>query len=101
MSEQAPCGICGRVFHRSNCHIIELTDEEREILTKQRGEAPPDEFIYCNPCWATLSDPTTGPAYGKGLLQQGLQRFGVGNAEEIASKFHAKLVDKINKPKPT
>lgn len=94
------CGVCGREWERHSCEIITLTEAERLELERQ-GVKPLDEYIYCGPCWRTLSDPTAGPNYGKGLIQQNLQRIGVGNAEAIATKFQAKLVARIQKPKPS
>jgi hypothetical protein len=94
------CGVCGRSFSEPGCHIITLTDEEKQEL-RSRGETPLEEYVFCKPCWKTLSDPVSGPAFGRGLIQQQLQQFGVGGAEKAAARFHAKLVARINKPKPS
>jgi len=96
------CGVCGRPRERKSCHIVELTADERKELEKQ-GTTPEKEYVYCRPCWKTLSDPVTGPAFAKGLIQQRLAQFGVGveAAERVASNYHAKLVAKITKPKPS
>jgi hypothetical protein len=67
----------------------------------QQGIGSLEEYIYCGPCWKILSDPITGPNFGKGLIQQRLQQFGVLGAEGVATRYHAKLVDRINKPKPS
>ena len=102
--DKCTCGVCGRKSAREYCHIIKLTEAEREQLLSQiepEEVEPEKEYIFCKPCWTTLSDPEAGPMYGKGLIQQRLRQFGVGNAEEIANRFHAKLVDRINKPKPS
>ena len=98
MSDIVPCGVCGRGFPKTKCHIVTLSDEERRGLL-DAGHEVHDEFIYCQPCWRTLSNPVSGPAMMKGLLQIRLQQAGVSNAEQIATKFHAKMVSKIQKPR--
>lgn len=100
MAKRVTCGVCNRSRERRSCHIVELTPGERLELEKQGVEIQ-DEYIYCRPCWAALSDPVTGPNFGKGLIQQRLQQFGVSDAEGLASKYHAKLVAKINESKPS
>lgn len=96
--ELVPCGVCGRGFPRAKCHIITLTDEEKQLLRDTEQDVR-EEYIYCQPCWRTLSDPVSGPAMMKGLLQIRLQQTGVANAEKVATKFHANLVSKIQKPR--
>lgn len=98
--KKVKCGVCGRTRERSSCHIVELTGRERKALQAQGVEVE-DEYVFCKPCWTALSDPVTGPNFGKGLVQQRLQQFGVSNAEELATQYHAKLVAKINEPKPS
>lgn len=94
------CGVCGQPRPRSKCHIIKLSPEERQFFRDQ-GQEPRTEYVYCQPCWRTLSNPVQGPNLGKGLIQARLRQLGVSNAEEIASEFHARLLSRITKPKPS
>lgn len=98
MKDVVPCGVCGRGFPKGKCHIITLSEEEKQVLRDSNQEVL-EEYIYCQPCWRTLSNPVSGPAVMKGLLQIRLQQSGVSNAEQVATKFHAKLVSKIQKPR--
>jgi len=88
------CGVCGQPRLRTACHIIKLTAEERQFF-RDAGEQPASEYVYCRPCWRTLSHPISGPNLGKGLMQARLRQLGVANAEEFASGFHKKLVARI------
>jgi hypothetical protein len=94
------CGVCRRERERRSCQIVVLTDKERKDLEDQGVEVEA-EYVYCKPCWTALSDPVTGPNFAKGLVQQRLQQFGVSDAEGVATRYHAKLVDKLAKPKPS
>lgn len=94
MDRKLSCGVCGVKRPERACHIIELTEAERKILTTE-DYTPPTRCIYCKPCWKTLSDPNTGPSLMKGLLQVGLRHLGVSNAEALAKKYHHGLVEKI------
>lgn len=91
MAKRVQCLVCGASRIKKTCHIIKLTVEERQAL-RQRGEEPLDEYIYCKPCWKLISDPVAGPNLLKGLAQAHMRRLGVSNAEEIAQKFHSKLI---------
>lgn len=90
------CGICGRDRPLDLCVTVELTPEERAHL-RSIGVEPIREFHYCKPCWSTLGDQVAGPQFGKGLVQQHLQEMGIANAELVATRFHARLVDLMNK----
>lgn len=100
MTEQEleTCGVCGQPRPRDKCKIIKLSLEERQFLRKQ-GQEPQTEYVYCQPCWRTLSNPVQGPNLGKGLIQARLRQLGVSNAEEIASEFHRRLLSRIAQPK--
>jgi len=63
------------------------------------NDNPPKELAYCQPCWKTLSDPISAPAFMKGLFQTQLKQLGVANAEDLASKFHTELLKKASKPR--
>lgn len=88
------CTICGRSRSEEDCKIIRPTKQELETLRSQ-GATPKEEYVYCYPCWRTLSDPATGPMFAKGLLQVGLKQLGVVNSERAAMKYHTSLVAKI------
>jgi hypothetical protein len=88
------CTICGRERSEKDCKIIRPTRQELEAFRSQ-GVIPKEEYAYCYPCWRTLSDPTTGPMFAKGLLQVGLKQLGVVNCEKAATKYHTNLVKKI------
>lgn len=97
MGTPVKCALCGTGRSREACHIITLTPEERTAI-RESGAKPETEYVYCKPCWRRLSDPVTGPAIMKGLVQTRLRQLGVSDAERIASQYHARLVDRI---KPT
>ena len=98
MAEPIPCGVCGIPHPREKCHIIVLTETERSALLAN-GQEPKDEYIYCRPCWKTLSNPVSGPAMIKGLVQMRLRLAGVEDSERLATQLHARLVAKIIKPR--
>jgi NAD-dependent dihydropyrimidine dehydrogenase PreA subunit len=89
-ADELHCGICGDARPRASCHIVRLTDEEGAILGTDDKEC-----VYCKPCWRTLSNPLIGASLTKGLLLARLRRLGVGDAEKIAERYHAKLVSRI------
>jgi hypothetical protein len=88
------CIICGRDRAEDDCKIIRPTKQELEGF-RSKGIIPKEEYAYCHPCWRTLSDPVTGPAFAKGLIQVGLKQLGVVNPEKAATKYHTSLVEKI------
>jgi len=98
MAEILKCGLCGAGRPRASCHIITLSLEERQQL-RAMGQQPRSEYVYCKPCWRTLSNPVTAPAVLKGLVQTGLRQFGVENAEQVAQQYYNRLVERINKPR--
>lgn len=83
------CAICRQ--ERKNCKVFQLTETEKREF-REKGNEVPEELAYCQPCWKTVSDPVSGPALMKGMLQIQLQQLGVSNAEDLASKFHTKLL---------
>lgn len=89
-----PCALCGAGRPQGSCHIIKLTDEEKAAV-RAAGGTPPQESVFCKPCWRALSDPNSGPAVIKGLVQTRLRQLGVGDAEKIAERFHNRLVERI------
>lgn len=98
-AEMLHCGLCGAERPRGSCHIIAPTDAEKQQI-RVMGQEPEKEYIYCKPCWRTLSNPVSGPAVMKGLVQSRLRQLGVGNADKIAERYHDRLVAKI-KPRPS
>ena len=92
------CAVCQRPKVRNSCEIIRLTREEKESIRKLGG-TPPDEYFYCKPCWRIITDRQKGADLQKGIIQVGLQRIGVSNAEEVADKYRKKLLD-ITPTKP-
>lgn len=94
------CGVCGQERDRGKCHIIVLSDREREQIIAT-GQEPLDEYTYCKPCWRTLSNKATGLSLMKGLFQIRLRHLGVSNAELIAQKYHDNLVRMASKEKPS
>lgn len=97
-TEQVVCGICGRERERKSCKVVELTDEERQAI-EDSGQEPDDEYIYCKPCWRTLTDRQTAPAFMVGILQVRLRLAGVSNAEQIATAYHKRLLKMIDDKK--
>ena len=96
--EKLSCGLCGKSRPRGACHIEVLTEQEMEYL-RQTGQKPLKEYVYCRPCWKTLSNRISGPSVIKGLFQIRLRQLGLPNAEKAASRFHDWLVENIDKPR--
>lgn len=94
MAKDLNCGICGVGRPRGSCHVIQLTAEEKADL-RRNGQKPQNEYIYCKPCWRTLSNPVTGPSVMKGLVQARLRQLGVDDAGDIAQRYYNRLVEKI------
>lgn len=94
------CGVCGQPRDREDCHIVVLSDLEREQIVAAGQEAL-DEYIYCKPCWRTLSNKATGPSLMKGLFQIRLRQLGVSNAEQIAQQYFNNLVRLSAKEPPS
>jgi ferredoxin len=88
------CGICSTEHPTTRYHVITLTDEEKQVLAES-GQTPPNEFVYCKPCWNTLQDPVSGPMLMKGLFQMRLRELGVSSSERLADEYHAALIKKI------
>ena len=85
------CAICRQDRERGKVFTLSPA-EKREY--QARGVAnPPNELFYCQPCWKTISNPVSGPALMKGLLQTHLHHIGVTNADDLARKFHVWLLE--------
>jgi hypothetical protein len=84
----ATCAVCGAAKQRAHCTVIVLTEDEKASM-----ENPPDEYVYCKPCWKVLSDPVNSTALMKGLTQAKLRSLGVDDdrAESAAAQFVKKL----------
>lgn len=89
------CCNCQRKLHRAqDVELVKLTEAE----LKQLPEGTPLEFHYCKPCWRTLTDPTTGPQFGRGYFLLEARRRGVRNAEQWADHYFGIVSKHANKP---
>ena len=88
------CMVCGTDHPKDELKIIQLTaDEIRQLL--RQGQANPEvQYIYCRPCWRTLSNPERAPQLMKGVLENQLRRAGVSptKAATMAEAYHRKLI---------
>lgn len=89
---EVECAVCHRPRAVSRCEVIELTDDEKASLRKM-GHTVEDTLYYCRPCWRVVTDRQQGAALMKGLAQTQLQRAGVANAEDVATKFHERVLE--------
>lgn len=85
------CCICSR--DREAAKVITLTEEEKRAVKKLTKDVPPDTYAYCHACWAVATDRNQGAQLFKGLMQAGLNRTGVHNANGIAIRYYRFLVD--------
>lgn len=99
MEAELQCGVCGANRPRKSCHIIVLTEAERQKLIALKQPVR-DEYVYCRPCWRVLSDRVSAPALIKGLTLAHLRNLGVSNAEGLAQRFYVRLVDALKKKPP-
>jgi len=86
------CTLCQQSWPDTDCQVVTLTEEE-VVQLKEQGHNPPSQYTYCKPCWKVLSNPVSGPAVLRGLFEHHLKRVGVVNAEELADKYHKRLVE--------
>ena len=93
------CGTCNREWPDKKCHVLDLTPEDKAYAKIQGVENPPDQYIYCNPCWKVLSDRLMGAQFIKGSLQVQLQAKGVGNAEALSQQYFNNLLSLTSKKK--
>lgn len=89
------CCVCGR--DRDPAQTIVLTPEERAAAQRLTKEPVADSYPYCKPCWAIISDKRQGAELLKGLLQAGLRRAGVPNADSLAGKYREFVLEKGTK----
>lgn len=92
------CGICDRKWPDDRCHVLTLTDAEREQVVRMTGKEAPKEYIYCGPCWKLLSNRRQGAEFIAGSMQSSLRAEGHPKADVIAKKTLDFLVGKSGKP---
>lgn len=91
------CAVCNRSLEKARCHEIRLTPEEIKT-SKDMGHASPSPLLYyCKPCWSILTDKAQGASLIRGIMETGLRNMGVIQAEQIATKFHEGLLNKVKK----
>ncbi len=81
-----PCCVCGKATGTS-AHRIRLTEVEKTTI-RNLGQQPPDEFVYCRPCMAIISNRESGAQLMKGVLQAKLRAAGVVDAERRAQMYY-------------
>jgi hypothetical protein len=80
------CCVCQK--EREGGETFVLTDEEKAAI----GPTAPDEIYYCKPCLKVMQDRQGGAQLLKGLYEMGLREAGVGQAQELAKRFHTNLL---------
>ena len=90
------CAVCSRSFDEDDCKCILLTAEEKRVAVAMGYEGP-NELHYCKPCWKILTDREQGAQLIRGIAETGLRRMGLSQAEQMASKLHAGLMEKTKK----
>lgn len=91
------CGICNRSWPDERCHVLTLTEQEREIVLKTTGQKI-ETYTYCGPCWKLLRDPKQGAEYLAGSMRAVLRAAGSPNAEKAGDRFRNFLLSRAQKP---
>ena len=97
-STEATCAICGKNRPKGQCKVVKLTAAEKHQL-REAGYEPQEEYIYCRFCWKNMADSVSGPAFMKSLFEVMLTTAGVGNAENLAKRYHVWLSKRAREPK--
>jgi hypothetical protein len=92
------CCVCDRDWPDPKCRVIVLTAAEKKYV-QSMGQEPPEQCIYCGPCWRVLSDRTQGAQLIKGAMQLQAQAQGIPNAEKLSQQFLSKLLELAKKPR--
>lgn len=98
MSDQRKCIVCQRLRVVEECHILTLTDLEKQHI-RERGQTPADEVTYCRPCYRLITDKHAGADVLTGMLLQRLKAAGAQNADKLAAKFKEQLVKAMKEKK--
>lgn len=88
------CGICGKEVAKERSVVLTLTAAEKAGLGL---ENPPNQCIYCRPCYRILSDKTLGLNVIRGLITLRLRQIGVVDADAAAERFTERLSKKVTK----
>lgn len=93
------CGICNRPVLKELARVEKLTETDK-AYSRQLGVEPPDEYIYCGPCYRLIhEDKEAAARLIQGTLQANLKASGVANADQIAKRYYDALIKKAA-PKP-
>jgi len=93
------CGVCNRPVVGVAARIEKLTDADK-AYSRKLGVEPPDEYVYCGPCYRLIhEDKEAGARLIQGTLQANLRAAGVPNADQIAKRYYDALIKKAA-PKP-
>jgi uncharacterized protein (DUF305 family) len=93
------CAVCGRGYDESAMTIMIPSEEEKASMVVLGEESPQDQYAYCRGCIQTLSSPTTGLAFMRGMIQHHAKTSGISSevAKKAADRFAAKLLDRAPK----
>jgi hypothetical protein len=84
--------MCRRERDKATCRVFATTAEERETLRAMGEVDPPEEYVYCRPCFRMLEDPERAANLMKGVVEVQLRSIGVPNAGAVAEKFKQRLL---------
>jgi hypothetical protein len=87
------CVNCSRERAPNAGKVIELTEEERNLITMTVGEAP-SSYFYCTPCYRILTDREMGARMIAGQLEIRLRASGNPRAQQIAETLYKFLIEK-------
>jgi len=93
------CAICNRGYDASAMTIFTPSEEEKKAMKTLGEETPQDQYGYCKGCIQIISNPTTGLAFMRGLIQHQAKATGISSdvAEKAAGRFAVKLLDRSPK----
>lgn len=88
------CAICNRPFEEEKMKVLIPTEAEKASMKALGEETPLDSYAYCKGCIGIVSNPTTGLAFMKGLIQHHAKSSGITSevAEAAANRFAVKLL---------
>lgn len=73
---------------------LKLTTDEIAFALINTASEPPEQFVYCKPCFRILQDPLAGAELLKGSFLFNLREAGVPNADELADRYFKMLIKK-------
>lgn len=89
------CCVCGRKnLMESERKFLKLSTDEIAFALINTVTEPPEQYVYCKPCFRLLQDPLAGAELLKGSFLFNLREAGVPNADDLADRYFKMLIKK-------